>query len=68
MFGTLGRPWLVVSRPVLCLLRPGLLDLFTEADEDKSSLDLEDTGWLVSGVEMGLVVQFGLMTMQFGHF
>lgn len=46
------------------LLRPGLLDLFTEADEDKSPLDhLEDTGWLVSGVEMVPAVQFGMMTM-----
>ncbi|CAL1139025.1 unnamed protein product [Cladocopium goreaui] len=44
---------------------PGLLDLFTEADEDKSPLDhLEDTGWFVS-VEMVPAVEFGMMTMPF---
>ena len=47
------------------LLRPGLLDLFTEADEDKSPLDhLEDTGWFVS-VEMVPAVEFGMVTMPF---
>ena len=40
------------------------MDLFTEADEDKSPLDpLEDMGWAMSSVEMVPAVQFGMMTI-----